>query len=277
MSSIITACWQRQKMKTLLISFALLLASTAIRADQQTLPTLELGASLSTLVIPDYRGSGNSTSYLFPLPYIKYRSKRLKVDEGIQNIFLDSRNLVLSLSGSGTLPVKEDNPERLGMPELAATIELGPSLDYRFAKTGHAAWWLELPLRLAFTFDSDFEHIGQVFQPRLAWRKPARNLQQWKLRAAFGPIYSSGEFHDYYYSVSAEDALAARPVYEADGGYSGVRGTFSFSKRFDQLWVGGFIRFDSLNNAVVEDSPLVSKKDAWLAGIALGWVFKDIY
>jgi outer membrane scaffolding protein for murein synthesis (MipA/OmpV family) len=264
-------------MKAVLISFSLMLASTNTLAGKHALPTLELGASLSTLVIPDYRGSRNSTSYLFPLPYIKYRSKRLKVDEGIQNIFLESRNLVLSLSGGGTLPVNEDNPERTGMRELAATIELGPSLDYRFATLENSAWWLELPLRLAFTFDKDFEHIGQVIQPRLAWHKPARSLQQWKLRVAFGPIYSSSEFHDYYYSVSTEDVLAVRPAYQADGGYSGVRGTFSFSKRFDQLWVGGFIRFDTLENAVVEDSPLISDKDGWLAGFALGWVFMDRY
>lgn len=264
-------------MRAVLISLFLLLTSTGSVAGKHSLPSLELGASLSTLVIPDYRGSQNSTTYLFPLPYIKYRSKRLKVDEGIQSIFLDSPNLMLSLSGSGTLPVNDDNPERTGMKELAATIELGPSLDYRFAISGNSAWWLELPLRLAFTFDNDFEHIGQVFQPRLAWRKPALSLQQWKLRAAFGPIYSSGEFHDYYYTVGAEDVLAVRPAYKADGGYSGVRGTFSFSKRFDRLWVGGFIRYDSLSNAVVEDSPLVTDKDAWLAGFALGWVFKDIY
>ncbi|NNE63266.1 MAG: MipA/OmpV family protein [Gammaproteobacteria bacterium] len=264
-------------MKALLISFAFFPASSAAIAENHILPTLELGASLSTLSIPNYRGSQNSSTYLFPLPYIKYRGDRLKVDEGVQNVFLDSRNLVLSLSGGGTLPVNDDNPERIGMEELAATLELGPSLDYRFATTGSSGWWLELPLRLAFTFNSDFEHIGQVFQPRLAWRKRARNLQQWKLRAAFGPIYSSSEFHDYYYTVNAKDAFTDRPAYQADGGYSGVRGTFSFSKRFGKLWSGGFIRYDSLSNAVVEDSPLVSDKDAWLAGIALGWVFSDSY
>ncbi len=264
-------------MKARLISLALLLASATAIADNHSLPKLELGASLSLLDIPNYRGSLNSTTYLFPLPYIKYRGEKLKVDEGVQNIFLDSKNLVLSLSGGGTLPVNEDNPERVGMEELDATLELGPSLDYRFARLGTGEWWLEFPLRLAFTFNSDFEHIGQIFQPRLAWRKPASRLQQWKLRAAFGPIYSSSEFHDYYYSVRSEDVLADRPVFQADSGYSGLRGTFSFSKRFDQLWIGGFIRYDSLSDAVVEDSPLVSEKDAWLAGLALGWVFSDSY
>lgn len=271
------ACWPLKKMKTRLISLALLLLALNAFADDHALPRLELGASLSMLDIPNYRGSQNSTTYVFPLPYIKYRGEKLKVDEGVQNIFLDSENLVLSLSGGGTLPVNEDNPERIGMEELDATMELGPSLDYRFARLGEGAMWLEFPLRLAFTFNSEFEHIGQIFQIRLAWRKPARRLQQWKLRAAFGPIYASSEFHDYYYSVSPDDAIAGRPAYRSESGYSGLRGTFSFSKRIDELWIGGFIRYDSLDNAVIEDSPLISEKDAWLAGLALGWVFSDSY
>ncbi len=264
-------------MKLRLTSLALILASFNSLAEHQALPKLELGASLSLLDIPDYRGSRNSTTYLFPLPYIKYRGENLKVDEGVQNVFLDSKNLVLSLSGSGTLPVNDTNPERVGMEELDATLELGPSLDYRFAQQNSSEWWLEFPLRLAFTFNSDLEHIGQVFQPRLAWRLPARHLYEWKLRAAIGPIYATSEFHDYYYSVDASDALAARPTYNANGGYSGFRSTFSYSKRYGQLWLGGFVRYDSLSRAVVEDSPLITEKNAWLAGIALGWVFSDTF
>ena len=268
-------------MKLRLISLTFLLASFNTLAGHQALPKLELGASLSLLNIPDYRGSQHSTTYLFPLPYIKYRGEQLKVDEGVQNVFLDSKNLVLSLSGSGTLPVNDTNPERIGMEELDATLELGPSLDYRFAQQNSGEWWLEIPLRLAFTFNSNLQHIGQVFQPRLAWRMPARHLYDWKLRVAIGPIYATSEFHDYYYSVNASDALASRPAFDADGGYSGFRSTFSYSKRYSkrygQLWIGGFVRYESLSHAVVEDSPLISEKDAWLAGIAFGWVFSDSY
>ncbi len=179
-------------MKAVLISFFLLLTSTNTLAGKHSLPSLELGASLTTLVIPNYRGSQNSTTYLFPLPYIKYRSKRLKVDEGIQSIFLDTRNLVLSLSGGGTLPVNEDNPERTGMRELAATIELGPSLDYRFATSGNSAWWLEFPLRLAFTFDSDFEHIGhQALLPDVNRRAVCNNGSFAQLSGQFTPAGNS--------------------------------------------------------------------------------------
>lgn len=263
-------------MKRLLTSLILLLAVPPVFADDHKLPKLELGVSLGALNIPDYRGSRHSSTLIFPLPYIKYRGEQLKVDEGVQGIFFDSKDLVVSISGNGTLPVDDDNPERVGMAELDATLEIGPSLDYRLTH-GEGQWWIELPLRLAFTLNSDFEHIGQVFQPRLVWRKPARRLYEWKLRAAFGPIYATGEFHDYYYRVNADEVLVDRPAYDADGGFSGVRGSFTYSKRFGEFWLGGFVRYDSLSDAVVEDSPLVSESSAWMAGIAFGWIFSDQY
>ena len=265
------------KMKSLLTSLIFLLGISVVSADDHELPRLELGLSLGVLDVPDYRGSSNSSTYVFPLPYIKYRGKRLKVDEGIQTIMFDTPNLVLSLSGNGTLPVEKDNPERVGMPSLDATIELGPSVDYRMSQSAQGEWWIELPLRLAFVMNSEFEHIGQVFQPRLVWRNPSRKLYEWKLRAALGPIFATGEFHDYYYSVNPDQALVTRPAYDAGSGFSGVRGTFSYSKRYGQLWLGGFLRYDSLSDSVVEDSPLISDSSAWMAGIAVGWVFADFY
>ena len=260
-----------------LFGLSLLLWLTAANAEQQTLPKLELGVSLAVLDIPNYRGSENSTTYVLPVPYIKYRGEKFKIDGGIQNTWFDSENLKLSLSGNGTLPVDDDNPERVGMPELDATVEIGPSLDYRVSREESGEWWLEIPLRLAFALNSDFEHIGQVIQPRLAWRKPARSLYQWQLRAAIGPIYATGEFHDYYYAVDADQVLPSRPAFSAGSGFSGLRGTFSYSRRYGQLWLGGFIRYDTLSGSVVEDSPLISASSAWMAGISLGWVFSDSY
>jgi len=263
-------------MKRLPVSLTLLLLTSVVFADGHELPRLELGASLGVLDIPNYRGSENSSTLVFPLPYIKYRGKRVKVDEGVQGIFFDSKDLVVSISGNGTLPVDDDNPERVGMDELDATLEIGPSLDYRLTH-GEGQWWIELPLRFAFALNSEFEHIGQIVHPRIVWRKPERRLYEWKLRAAFGPIYATGEFHDYYYRVNDDEVLPSRPAYNAGSGFSGVRGSFSYSKRFGEFWLGGFIRYDSLSESVVEDSPLVSDSSAWMAGIAIGWVFSDQY
>ena len=247
--------------------------AAAFAAD---LPRLEIGAGLLGLNTPDYRGSRSESNYLLPVPYVKYRGDRLRVDEGAQGILIEQPNLLITMSGNLTLPVDEDTPEREGMDELDAILEIGPSLNYRFLQLDDSAWWLDLPLRFAFAVDGDLEHIGQVWQPRFSWRRPARQLGEWKLRFNIGPLYSSSAHHEYFYSVPVADATPTRPAYNADGGYSGWRSEFTWSKRFGRkYWLGGFLRYDSLRDSEIEDSPLVSKSENWMGGIALAWVFLE--
>jgi hypothetical protein len=99
----------------------LLLTSSAIA--QGPLPRLELGAGLFALSAPDYRGSSETSTYLLPVPYIKYRGERLRVDEGAQGVIFESEDLLLTLSGNLSLPADDDTPEREGMDELEAIIE----------------------------------------------------------------------------------------------------------------------------------------------------------
>ncbi|MBT8433855.1 MAG: MipA/OmpV family protein, partial [Gammaproteobacteria bacterium] len=47
------------------------------------------------------------------------------------------------------------------------------------------------------------------------------------------------------------------------------------SKRFGRYWLGGFVRYDSLRDAEIEDSPLVSDTESWTGGVALAWVFHE--
>lgn len=258
-------------MKILSSLILLLLAGNALA--QQPLPRLELGAGLLTLSSPHYRGSEESDVYLIPTPYIKYRGERLRVDEGAQGVILESDNLLITLSANLSLPADDDTPEREGMDELETIIELGPSLNYRFHQLPRSAWWLDLPLRFAYTLNSDLEHIGYVFQPRLSWRKPATRLGEWKLRFNLGPLYSSDDHHAYFYSVEAADVTGSRPAFEADGGFSGFRTEFTYSKRIGKFWLGGFLRYDDLRDSEIDASPLVSETDSWMGGVALAWVF----
>lgn len=242
---------------------------------QEPLPRLELGASLFALNAPDYRGSESDDTYLFPIPYIKYRGERLRVDDGALGLFLNNPDLEITLSGNATVPVDGDTPEREGMEDLEPIFEIGPSLDYRFYRMEKSSWWVNLPLRFTYTIDSQFEHVGRVFQPRLEWRKPSRWLGDWKLGFNIGPVFASEEYHDYFYSVAASEATTDRPAYDADAGFSGIRTEFSYSKRIGKYWLGGFLRYDNLNNSEIEDSPLVLETESWLVGIALGWVFHE--
>ena len=256
-----------------ILSAALLLATLDASADENNLPKFELGISLVGLNLPDYRGSAGSSDYLLPLPYIKYRGDRFRVDNGVEGILPISDDLILTISGNASVPVDNDTPERAGMEELEASLEIGPSLDYRLYRAERSSLWLELPLRFGFTFESNSQAIGRVFHPRLAWDKPYRNKGDWDLRLAVGPMWASRQYHDYYYSVAPSETLPTRPAFQAEAGYSGLRFDFVYSKRFGEYLFGGFIRYDNLNGSVLEDSPLVSDTSVWSSGIAITWIF----
>jgi outer membrane protein len=246
-------------------------------ASEHKLPRFELGVSTVSLYLPDYRGSSHTRSLFLPAPYIRYRSDTLKVDNSIQGIFLDSDRLRLTVSGGATLPVDDDNPERAGMEQLKATLEIGPSLDYQIFQGRRNEVWLELPVRFAYTLEGNPQYLGPAFEPRLVWLHPAHKKEDWKLRFASGPLYAGNKKHDYFYTVKQADATANRPAYNARGGFSGIRSDFTYGRRFGDYWVGGFIRYDSLKGSVIEDSPLVTQTSTWLAGVVFSWVFKENY
>jgi outer membrane scaffolding protein for murein synthesis (MipA/OmpV family) len=261
-------------MTKILPSLLLLLVSANLTA-QDELPRLELGAGLFALNAPDYRGSSASDTYLLPVPYIKYRGDVLRVDEGVQGVVFESPQWLFTLSADFSLPADDDTPEREGMEELDAVFEIGPSLNYRIKPLPNSAWWIDLPLRFVYAIDSKHEFIGRVFQPRLSWRKPAKRLGEWKLHFLVGPVYSSEEHHAYFYSVADDEVTANRPAYDADAGFSGYRAEFTYSKRLGDYWLGGFIRYDNLDDSEIDDSPLVSETESWMGGVALAWVFQQ--
>jgi MipA family protein len=255
-------------------SLALLLFAVAANAGEP-LPRLELGVGVLALQAADFPGSSNRSSYLLPIPYARYRGKFLRIEDGAQGVIHETSDLLITLSADLSLPTDEDTPERDGMEDLTATFEIGPSLNYRLHPMQNSAWWLDLPLRFAYTLDSDLDHIGLVFQPRLSWRQPEKRIGDWKFRFNTGPVYASEKYNDYFYSVGEDDVTGSRPEYQAGSGYSGWRSEFSSSKRIGKYRLGGFLRYNNLQNSVVEDSPLVSREDSLGVGIALVWIFHE--
>ena len=86
-------------------------------------------------------------------------------------------------------------------------------------------------------------------------------------------VHADGRYHEYFYGVAPQFATAARPAYEARGGYSGMQFIGSVSKRFENYWFGAFFKADSLHGARFEDSPLVRRKTAYAGGVAVAYVF----
>ena len=248
----------------------------------QTLPKWELGAGVTAVNLPHYRGARTSESYLVPYPYLNYRSERLKINEdGLQGNLFKSDALKLDISLAGGAPVSnQENGPRAGMHRLAPTFELGPSLDARIWRHSKARslWW-RMPLRSTFSIGrteagSGIRHQGWVFSPYLEYERLAFDDWFWRYSLSIGPIFADDNYHGYYYDVSAADALADRPAYSAGGGYSGSRVTFITKRKISkQSWMAAYARLDNLHGAAFEDSPLVEVHDYHLIGIVFNWVF----
>ncbi len=246
------------------------LGLTALPAAADGLPLWELGVGIGALRLPHYRGAGQSHNWLLPVPYVVYRGEILRADrDGARALLFDSDRLDIDLSLSASAPTRSrGNRARDGMPDLAASVELGPNLNLTLARG--SGWKLDLraPVRAALTLESKPRSIGWLATPNL-------NLDltraQWNLGMQAGPVFGTRRLHSYYYDVTAAQATATRTAYQARGGMAGWQATLALSRRFDAQWVGLFVRLDSVAGARFADSPLVRRRDNVAMGIAWSW------
>jgi outer membrane protein len=255
---------------------ALLMLSSTVRAQE---PLWEAGIGVATMTLPDYRGSDEGKTYAFPVPYVAYNGENFRIDRrGAHGDIAQKGNVWLDVSiNLGPPADSAHNTARRGMPDLEPTIEVGPSLRVLWLANDRLDRTVTLYLPLRAVVATDFSHadsIGWLFAPHLTYDHlrfgPGGG---WNVSASFGPLYASEDFHDYYYEVQPQFATAARPAFNAEGGYSGARTTLTLSKRFKEYWVGAFARYDSLRGAAFEDSPLVRTNHSFMAGIAVSWIF----
>jgi outer membrane protein len=254
---------------------AMTLASSACGREE---PLWEAGIGVAGLHFPNYRGSSQTHDYALPAPYVAYRGEIIRADrEGLRGIILRSDRLDLTLSAGASLPVHSaDDPVRAGMPDLKPALELGPSLAATLWRTDDTRMKLDarFPLRGAMTVESHPRFIGGQFFPHLNLdvHDPA-GFSGWRLGLVAGPVFHDGRYNRYFYEVKPENATPTRPAYSASGGYGGLQFLVALSKRYEKFWVGGFARYDTLQNAVVESSPLVTTRRYIAGGIAVSWIF----
>jgi MipA family protein len=264
------------RIAAVIASLALLPAVAA--AEEK--PLWEAGLGVGALVFPDYRGSDEIKAYPVPVPYFVYRGPFLKADrEGVRGELFDRKYVELSISVNATIPVRsEDNAARRDMPDLRPTIEVGPSLDVHLWRSADERMKLDLvmPLRMPVTIESSPESLGWIFSPRLNLDiEDVAGYTGWSFGAGVGPLFAADRFHEYFYSVGPRFATAARPAYEADGGYSGTHVLASLSKRFPRYWVGAYVRYDMLSGAAFDDSPLVRRKSYLAGGVGIAWMLGE--
>ena len=249
-------------------------------AAAQSEPLWEAGMGVAAVHFPDYRGSSRSQTYALPAPYFVYRGDFFKADRhGVRGIFFKTDRLDLNMSVGASLPVdSEDNPARVGMPDLKPSFELGPSLDVTLWRSAARDVKVDfrLPVRGAITIESDPRYIGTQFFPHVNLDVSAPfGHSGWNLGMLAGPVYTDKRYQRYYYGVAPEHAAAGRPAYEPGGGYGGMQFIVALSKRFPKFWIGGFARYDTLKGAEFESSPLVTSKRYLAGGIGLSWIFAE--
>jgi outer membrane protein len=239
-------------------------------------PLWELGLGVSGLRLPDYRGSDQSHAYLLPFPYIVYRGTWLKSDRsGMRAMLFDSPRAKVDLSFGAAAPTRSDTAAREGMPDLPGNAEVGPSLNITLDESTRKLWKLDLrlPLRAAISLERSPRYVGATFSPNINLDFNAAEGAGWNVGLLTGPLFADRRYHAQYYEVEPAYATAQRPAYHVRGGYAGWQTLASTSRRFGSTWLAGFVRHESLQGAVYQDSPLVRRNSALTVGFAVSWVF----
>jgi outer membrane protein len=263
---------------------AVTLVATAISlvavtpAGAVDLPRWEAGFGVGGLWLPDYRGSDESRGYILPIPYFIYRGDILKADrEGVRAQFIDTDRVRFEVAVNASQPVRSNtNEARQGMPNLLGSFEVGPAVVVNLARSENREMKLDfrLPVSTGVTLGGGFKGIGWQTSPRLNLDVfDLAGVHGLNLGVATGPLFQSRKRDAYFYDVPAEFARPDRPAYRSSGGYAGSQALAALSKRFERVWVGGFVRYDTLNGASFEDSPLVRRKSYFAAGVGFAWVF----
>ncbi|WP_130482929.1 MipA/OmpV family protein [Sphaerotilus mobilis] len=245
------------------------------RPVMKALPLWELGVGASLLRLPDYRGADSYRGYVLPLPFVVYRGNFLRADrEGARAVLLDTSFAELEVSLNASPPVyTDDSGARAGMRRVPATFEIGPKLRSTLLRTPGLRLNLEVPVRAVLTLESSPRHVGNVFTPNLDLSVSTGT--PWRLGFVAGPLWASQGVNQRIYGVSAAEAIAGRPAYQARGGYGGWQALVGTSRRFERHWIGAFLRYDHVGGAVFGDSPLVRSRSNLSGGVAMSWIFAN--
>jgi len=240
-------------------------------------PLWEVGLGVLSVELPAYRGSMQSFTNVLPIPYLVYRGQYLKADEdGLRGVMFDSDRFEINLNLAASPPVHSSEVQvRHGMPDLDLTLEFGPSIDIKLWKSSDNLTLLNLsvPLRLAMTMENSPKYVGWQFTPRINLDviNPL-GLNGWTLGSLAGPVFGSREQHNYFYGVEHQYANSTRSAYDAPAGYAGIQVLTALWKKFPSYWVGCFVRYDNVNGAVFQVSPLVTQKTGFSGGVAVSWI-----
>ncbi|MCW8830417.1 MAG: MipA/OmpV family protein [Gammaproteobacteria bacterium] len=253
----------------------LIIACSANVASQDIIWDLGVGAAAFNMDL--YPGSADKKTYVLPLPYFTLETEKLKIDTGIKGFLFQSEHVELDVSADFGIPVEsDDSGVRKGMPDLDAVVQFGPSLEFLLSGRKRVPLDVRFEMPVRAVVATDIEHTsneGWLLEPHFSFEKRRRYKSGLAMKLTLGLKYATRDFHAYYYDVVPVFSTATRPAYASGKGYGGSFAGFRVSWREGNWIWWTLLRYQNLNGAVFEDSPLVEQKDYYLVGVGFAWVF----
>ncbi len=153
-----------------------------------------------------------------------------------------------------------DSPALTGMSDRDRAVEAGISGKYKPGKWGISAYWVA---------DISDEYDGSEARASISYG--AKN-GSWTANYVAGAYWRSDDLLTHYFGVTASEALAGRPFYEADSEVHGfVSGTLIYDFQAPvSLWM--HVNYQGYGDEV-EDSPIVSEDNQLQALVGLTYRF----
>jgi outer membrane protein len=257
----------------------LLLLSFSLQAEDKKLPLWELGIGALPFRADHYRGSPQNKWYTLPLAAYVYRGKNVEAESGyIRGHLVRFDDFVIDASFSLGLPVNSDaNDLRDGMRDLDPTFEIGPMGRYYLWKSKDERHFIniEMPYRALYATNLNYiDHVGYYSIPYLNYlSKASDETFGWSIDISLGFQYGSQGFHNRFYAVDSQDVRADRKYFHSVSGYSGTQFAALIAKRMNDVLIMPFFRYDYLDGAIYNKSPLYKNPHYTMFGLSFIWYF----
>ncbi len=245
---------------------------------EQDSSSFEWGPSVLFLRMNHYRGSNQYMNKVIPFPYFSYKSKNVEAEPSyVRGTIFENNYFSFKISVMAGLSVDSTkNAAREDMPDLDYLFEVGPMLILKLWKSDNNLHEVTFESPFRRVFSTNFTRVDQVgwwSVPYLNYRiNPNKYTLGFAADLSAAVMFADNGYHDYFYSVDKKYETSERVEYDAAGGYSGVQLCMVLEKRIGNFIFIPVVRYDYLNRAVFEDSPLVKTKSYFaflLAGIYL--------
>lgn len=224
--------------------------------------------------LPEYSGSPDDFQFIFPFPYLYYRDESLTIDRrAISDKLYTQGDFSLSLSATGSIPVdSNDDSLRAGMPDLGWVGELGPSLEYKLSDELAIAWQIR---KATGIHNGSLENVGWRSSAVLTWQRvlfPNFKYGEINFSSQLAIDYGDKRYHQYYYGVDSEYQTASRARYNSRSGLANAGLSAGITWRYQQLWLGMYIKHINLSLAANKKSPLLVEHNQTSFGLAFAWI-----